>query len=88
MQFYAAELGFSTGHFTALIKEQTGQPPSTWIAMVTMTQARALLTNTRRSIKEIAAELGFPEQFTFRKYFKLHAGVSPKEFRLSQAVQP
>ena len=88
VQFYAAEMGFSTGHFTALIKEQTGQPPSTWIAMVTMTQARALLTNTRRSIKEIAAELGFPEQFTFRKYFKLHAGVSPKEFRLSQAVQP
>lgn len=86
VQFYAAELGFSTGHFTALIKAQTGQPPSAWIATVTMTQARALLLNTRRSIKEIAAELGFPEQFTFRKYFKLHAGVSPKEFRRSQAA--
>jgi AraC-like DNA-binding protein len=25
--------------------------------------------------------LGFPEQFTFRKYFKQHTGISPKSFR-------
>ncbi|MBO6073593.1 MAG: helix-turn-helix domain-containing protein, partial [Paludibacteraceae bacterium] len=31
--------------------------------------------------KEVAAELGFPEQFTFRKYFKTHTGISPSEFR-------
>jgi AraC-like DNA-binding protein len=29
----------------------------------------------------VADELGFPEQFTFRKYFKTHTGMSPTEFR-------
>ena len=33
------------------------------------------------TVKEIAQELNFPEQFTFRKYFKTHAGISPKEYK-------
>ena len=36
----------------------------------------------RIKIKEVAQELNFPEQFTFRKYFKLYTGVSPKEYKL------
>ncbi|MBO7573165.1 MAG: AraC family transcriptional regulator, partial [Bacteroidales bacterium] len=28
-----------------------------------------------------ADELGFPEQFTFRKYFKTHTGISPSEYQ-------
>jgi len=32
-------------------------------------------------VKEVADRLGFPEQFTFRKYFKTHTGISPTEYR-------
>ena len=32
-------------------------------------------------VKDVADSLGFPEQFTFRKYFKTHTGMSPTEFR-------
>ena len=32
-------------------------------------------------VKDIADRLGFPEQFTFRKYFKTHTGMSPTEYR-------
>jgi AraC-like DNA-binding protein len=28
-----------------------------------------------------ADRLGFPEQLTFRKYFKAHTGFSPSEYR-------
>ena len=28
-------------------------------------------------VREIAGKLGFPEQFTFSKYFKTHDGMSP-----------
>ena len=31
----------------------------------------------------MATELNFPEQFTFRKYFKQHTGIAPKEYRAS-----
>lgn len=54
-----------------------------WITSYTVSQAKCLLSQTGLSVKEIAARLGFPEQFTFRKYFKTHAGMSPTEFRLA-----
>lgn len=84
VKFYADQMGLSTGYFTALIKQHTGRPPSQWIAYMIMMNARALLADTALSIKEIAVKLGFPEQFTFRKYFKQHEGVSPKNFRISR----
>ena len=54
-------------------------------AFITVAEAKTLLDSTNKSIKEIAAELNFPEQYTFRKFFKLHAGVPPKEYRKRMA---
>lgn len=81
VSWYASEANLSPGHFTNLIKAATGKTPSEWIATVTTTYAKRLLEERDKSIKQIAAELNFPEQFTFRKYFKLYAGMSPKEYR-------
>lgn len=79
--WYASEVHLSPGHFTTIIKAATGKTPSEWIATVTTTYAKICLEHRDKSIKQIAADLNFPEQFTFRKYFKLHAGLSPKEYR-------
>jgi len=49
--------------------------------MVTVNQAKSLLRKPDTQVKQVADELGFPEQFTFRKYFKTHTGMSPTEFR-------
>lgn len=81
VSWYASEANLSPGHFTTLIKAATGKTPSEWIATVTTTYAKLLLEHRDKSIKQIAAELNFPEQFTFRKYFKQHTGFSPKEYR-------
>lgn len=81
--FYAEEARLSTGYFTAVVREKTGRTPSEWIIDITITQAKLLLEKTKKSIKEIAADLNFPEQFTFRKYFKQHTGIAPKEYRLN-----
>ena len=78
---YASQANMSTGHFSAVIKEATGISPSEWISSVTTTYAKLLLEQTDKSIKEIAEELNFPEQFTFRKYFKRYSGMSPSEYR-------
>ena len=32
-------------------------------------------------VKKGADRLGFIEQFTFRKYFKTHTGISPTDYR-------
>lgn len=84
--YYAAEAHLSPTHFSRIIKENTGKKPSEWIAMVTILNAQSMLAQTDKSIKEIAEELNFPEQFTFRKYFKHHTGMAPKEYRKRQKV--
>ncbi len=83
VSWYASEAKLSSGHFTTLIKAATGRTPSEWIATVTTTYAKLLLEQRDKSIKQIAVELNFPEQFTFRKYFKQYVGISPKEYRNS-----
>lgn len=81
VEFYASNLNLSASYFTRLFKRQTGSTPMEIIHTITCTESRHLLEKTDLSIKEIAAELGFPEQFTFRKYFKTHTGMSPTEYR-------
>lgn len=89
VSWYASEANLSSGHFATLIKAATGKTPSEWISTVTTTYAKLLLEQRDKSIKQIAAELNFPEQFTFRKYFKQYAGVSPKEYRnLHGGIKP
>ncbi len=85
VMFYAKEARLSTGYFTAVVREKTGRTPSEWIIDITITQAKLLLEKTKKSIKEIAADLNFPEQFTFRKYFKQHTGIAPKEYRANSS---
>ena len=78
---YADEAHLSVRHFSTLIRHYSGQTPMQWMISYTVSQAKYMLAQTQLSIKEVAEKLGFPEQFTFRKYFKAHAGMSPTEFR-------
>lgn len=78
---YAEQACLTQRYFSKLIKEQTGKSPMEWTVLVTISQAKNLLKQPDLQIKEVAQSLGFPEQFTFRKYFKKHTGMSPSEFR-------
>ena len=87
VNFYTNEANLSSSHFTRIVKDKTGKTPSEWIADMTIVNAKLLLEQSGMSIKEIAAELNFPEQFTFRKFFKLHVGIPPKEYRLKNRAK-
>lgn len=78
---YADDASLSVRHFSTLIHQYSGRTPMQWVTMYTVSQAKALLMQPGLPVKEIAARLGFPEQFTFRKYFKTYTGVSPTEYR-------
>ena len=82
VRYYANLLNFSPNHFTRIIKKASNRTPSEWIAIITIIQAKKLLRQNNTTIKEVAHELSFPEQFTFRKYFKQHTGISPKEYKM------
>lgn len=79
--WYAQQAGLSAGYFADIIRKVTGLAPSKWISTITVTYIKIMLEKTDNSIKEIAATFGFPEQFTFRKYFKNATGISPSDYR-------
>ena len=81
VSFYADALQISPNHFTRIIKKVSGRNPSEWIVLVTINQAKKLLRRPNVRVKDVAQELSFPEQFTFRKYFKQYVGMSPIEYK-------
>lgn len=82
--YYARKVGLSPNYFTRIIREKTGMTPSRLIALVIIAKAKIMLRQPDLNIKDVAAELNFPEQYTFRKFFKLHVGMSPTEYRKRQ----
>lgn len=84
VSYYAAQASMTPRHFADIIKQESGYTPIEWIGMFTISQAKNMLRQSETPVKEVAAALGFPEQFTFRKYFKARTGMSPTEFKKQQ----
>ena len=59
----------------------SGRSVREWIEEYVVTEAKAQLRSTTKSIKEISDDLNFPSQTFFGKYFKRITGTSPKKYR-------
>ena len=79
--FYADYYALSVDTFSKKVKKLFGKSPSVLIQERMVLEAKKQLHLTYKNIKEIAAELGFEDEFYFSRYFKKQVGVSPKLFR-------
>lgn len=77
----AALCSLSTAHFTVLFKAQTGCSPRNYLHLLRIHRACQLLETTTLNVKDIAARLGYQDQFHFSRRFKAFQGVSPTEYR-------
>jgi AraC family transcriptional regulator, transcriptional activator of pobA len=78
---YAAELGVTTGTLSRVLVKLTGRTTKQLILDRVLLEAARLLRFSDLTIKEIAARLGFPDQFAFSKAFKRQRGEAPLDFR-------
>ena len=78
---YAAELGMTTGTLSRVLTKLTGRTTKQLILDRVILEAVRLLRFSDLSIKEIAARLGFSDQFAFSKAFKRQRGEAPLDFR-------
>jgi AraC family transcriptional regulator, transcriptional activator of pobA len=78
---YAAELGVTTGTLSRTLTKLTGRTTKQLILDRVLLEAARLLRFSDLSIKEIAARLGFSDQFAFSKAFKRQRGEAPLDFR-------
>ncbi|MEQ7799013.1 helix-turn-helix domain-containing protein [Pedobacter sp. ASV1-7] len=79
--FYAAQLGVAPNTFSKQCATYFVKSPSQLIHERVILEAKKLIHLTRKSMKEIAAELNFDDENYFSRYFKKHANVTPTKFR-------
>jgi AraC family transcriptional activator of pobA len=84
---YAAELGVTTGTLSRTLTRLTGRSTKQLITDRVILEAVRLLRFSDLSVKEIAARLGFSDQFAFSKAFKRQRGEAPLDFR-ERAASP
>lgn len=73
--------GLSVSHYCAVFKQKTMQTPMQLHTSMKIQRACQLLQNRSLTIKAIAYNLGFFDQYHFSKVFKQTMGVAPKNFR-------
>lgn len=77
----ARRLGFSYETFRKKFRQEIGFSPGRFHLDSRIDRAAALLHQGRHTIKEIAAQLGFCDEFYFSRCFKRRFGQSPRNFR-------
>lgn len=85
IQTLAGDMGYDPGYLAARFKQLTGRSLKTHIDAGRMDRARELLRYSMMTVSEIAEELGFPEIYSFSRFFKKHAGRSPTAWRREQS---
>ncbi|WP_437190606.1 helix-turn-helix transcriptional regulator [Planctomicrobium sp. SH527] len=78
---YAALLHMTPQSLGRCVREQLGKTLSDLIQQRVLTHAKWELLHTLRTVKEIAAEVGYQDELYFSRVFKKGTGVSPKYFR-------
>lgn len=77
----ALKSGLSVSHYSRLFRQRTGDSPVNYFNLLKVQQSCQYLYFTDLSIKEIAAELGFDDQYYFSRLFTKLIGTSPLKYR-------
>nr|WP_067054046.1 helix-turn-helix domain-containing protein [Mucilaginibacter sp. L294] len=83
VSFYANSLNVTPKYLSEVIKRQTGKTAGEWIDKAIILESKVLLQNKDLGIAQVSEKLHFSDQSIFGKFFKIHQGVSPLEYRKS-----
>ncbi|WP_395372421.1 helix-turn-helix domain-containing protein [Komagataeibacter diospyri] len=81
LDFLAGLCGMSRFHFSRSFHNTMGQSPSRWFIRRRVEHAKDLLSQTNRSIIEIALTSGYESASHFAQMFRRETGISPRDFR-------
>jgi AraC-like DNA-binding protein len=77
----AALAGSSVPHFFRRFRKVTGSTPLDWLRRERISEAKKNLSQSRQTIRAIAEDLGYSDQFYFSRDFKKLVGLSPRRYR-------
>ena len=77
----ASEAGLSAWHFLRVFNDVLGVTPHQYLVRSRLREAARLLADDKRSITDVALDVGFGDVSNFVRTFRRAAGVSPRGFR-------
>jgi AraC-like DNA-binding protein len=80
----ARSASLSPAYFSALFKQQTSCAPRDYLHLLRIHRSCQLLRTTDLSVKQVAARVGYQDQFHFSRQFKAFNALSPTEYRASR----
>jgi AraC family transcriptional regulator len=73
--------GLSKFHFHRLFKQAVGEAPLRYHMNLRMHEAKRLLRETKKSVVEVAMEVGYTNPSHFAQLFRRETGLSPSDYR-------
>jgi AraC family transcriptional regulator len=77
----ADRAGLSKFHFHRLFKSAMGVSPARYHINLRMNIARRLLRETKKSVVDVALDVGYTNPSHFAKLFRRETGLSPSDYR-------
>jgi len=85
---YAKQAGISSRRLGELLAAHLGRSTKQVIDERVVLELKRLLAHTNLSVKELADRAGFAEPTNLVKFFRLHTGQTPLEFRAASRFSP
>ena len=79
--YFAEKANLSPHYFSDLLSKETGRTPKDHINAFIIEKAKDRLAGSKKSVSEIAYELGFNYPHYFNRVFKQKTGKTPLEYR-------
>ncbi|SAK70307.1 AraC family transcriptional regulator [Caballeronia hypogeia] len=86
LEMLAKEAAMSRATFMRAFSAHSDSSPLTLLSHVRMQLASTMLTHTKKSIADVAADVGYQSEAAFSKRFKELYGVAPGRFRATNAI--
>lgn len=81
VNFYADQLNINPKYLTQVLKKKTGKSARDFITEMVVMEAKILLDHPQNTIRDIAEQLNFSDQFHFSHFFKKYTSLSPLQYR-------
>lgn len=78
--------GLSVFHFARAFKQATGVPPHVRLVELRVEQARRLLETTKRTVTDIALEVGYENSQSLARVFARKVGMTPSAYRRDRGL--
>ncbi len=77
----ASQLNIGYETLRKQFKKVIGLPMGKYAIRVRVNRAKTLIMRSEITLEKLAAQLGYPDYFSFCKQFKQHTGITPAQFR-------